>query len=40
MKEKQSLAEIFLPMKIKEVEEILSYDLDAIKVQFYQLVLC
>ena len=32
MKEKQSLADIFLPMKIKEVEEILLYDLDALKV--------
>lgn len=32
MKKKQSLADIFLPMKIKEVEEILLYDLDALKV--------
>lgn len=32
MKKKQSLADIFLPVKIKEVEEIILYDLDAIKV--------
>jgi len=32
MKEKRSLADMFLPMKIKEVEEILLYDLDAVKV--------
>jgi len=32
MKEKQRLADIFLPMKIKEVEKILLYDLDALKV--------
>src|SRR5690625_7888584 len=32
MKEKQSLADMFLPMKIKEVEEMLLYDFDALKV--------
>ena len=32
MKEEQSLANTFTPMKIKEVEEILLYDLDALKV--------
>lgn len=32
MKEKQSLANTFIPMKIKEVEKIMLYDLDALKV--------
>lgn len=32
MRKKQSLADLFLPMKIKAVEEILLYDLDALKV--------